>query len=199
MQRSIVKASLIASLLLVAAACGKTPDTASAVTAASIQDIRATNCEVFVDKVRVYHSSHGFTGAVLFVKLLNDRLDGDVTKVAFFAKHTYENYYGDRTVEDWQAYEGQKFAGANDYYEVRSYNYDGFVVGADYSSDHVWLGAVYVETSTGKRYWSNTHDGGNFWLDHNSIAAMQPWVNNSLSNVPKTADQLTYWNPQRCR
>ena len=193
----------LAAILLFALAAGHS-------TLASAADVAATNCEAFVDKVRLNAGSHGFFGVKMYVKVLRERLDGDVVASGFYGDHRYRWSSGSEVADDgWRDYQGSPFLGAADYFEVSTDVYGGFTISADYSSEHLYEGAFYVRTSAGTTYWIHAADSRNFQIYHAKIEALKgdDWSlsaaayrhMNDIRNVPSTADRLPYFNPGLCR
>jgi len=170
-------------------------------------DVIANHCEVSVDRVVTFRSSHALYGVVMYLKTLNFRLDGDVAEVAYFAKvdtETGGGTCGDTSVcpfrGQWRAYRANAFASSKDYWTLT------FTVSHDFTSPLVYEGAFFVRSTTGKTYWVNPAGGGNFFLDTN----MANNVENVLGgfsfdrgtgpqNAAVTADIFPYLNPRRCR
>lgn len=173
-------------------------------------DVRASACEVFVDKVspRVYKDVRG---VILYVKTLNDKLDGEVTEVGFYGHATTDGCTKGPWDEEcpgtfaWRSFKGEPHFGAKDYFEITLTVWNSMI------NKRIYEGAIYAKTSTGKTYWANPQGGGNFIIDY-------PMVENVLDLVPQcrdsnlvicgnadpstrlsTADSFEYLNPDRCR
>lgn len=188
-----------------------------------IRDVRASSCEVFIDKAMVIREARnpGSMSARTIVELMLKtdpaRLDGKVVKVAFFGN-----------VEDTTALAasdgvsplpgpaqtllGGEFVQAEDYFHLPLFPvaYDLTRCSSHGCTDHagkpVFTGSFYVQTDKGTRYWANAASG-EFTIDlslANSIATSFPSFGaQDIGRVPKTADEATggaaYLNPQRCR
>lgn len=202
---------LLVGLLFLVTGCGvaSVKDESSVSEASAMKDVKATNCEIFVDKMRLSSSSHGFLGTTPYVKIVRDRLDGDVVKVGFFGSHSYKGLDGQSQGGQWKEYPGYAFLGASDYFEVKEDLYNQFTLAVDFSMNHVYEGAFFVETTKATRYWANTAESGNFRIDYDSISALKgnAWSLSAVAyehmqdigKVPATADMLPYYNPQHCR
>jgi len=163
-------------------------------------DFHAGYCEVFIDRIVPVHGSHASTYLNVWVKTLNDRLDGEITKVAFYGHHLDTGWCGDeRCPEVWSAWEVREldsFVGASDYFEIPLF------LSGDYSPMVQWEGAFYVETDKGTRYWTNAADGGNFFLDRNMSDRLDQ-MRGGYNYTPSPAyaiptSEFPYLNPDAC-
>ena len=185
-----------------------------------IKDIKASNCEAFVDKVASEYVFHQFSpfgsystqNLHFFVKVLPWRLDGAVKAVRFYGydQNAAAEGEGDVTTH-FTPIVGSAWLKAVDYYEV--------VVGMPRNVDR--HGAFYLETKSGTRYWINPADGSsNFVVNkqtliytearvswygqrvensNGAILEAPPAVALDVGSLPKAADSLTYFNPDECR
>ncbi|MEK6705390.1 MAG: hypothetical protein AABZ06_06335 [Bdellovibrionota bacterium] len=175
---------------------------------ANSMDIRATNCEVFIDKVGVYHAFNPQWGeaiaAQFYVKTINDRLDGKVKKVGFYAQTRHAKTGG--VMIDWREFTSFPFEGATDYFE---FFLKDFRTDATWTFPHEFEGAFFVETENGTRYWANTSVGGNFVINPDLVKRIEQATgrqygdkhggNFKVRQLPKTADFFQELNPWQCR
>ena len=107
----------------------------------------ANHCEIFVDRVDVNGwGSHGDHGYVFKIKILPERLDGDVTEVGVRSKA--EGHSSGRPVRrDW-GNSPLELIGGNDYYKHYIHGNNSF---SDIETQFIF----YVTTSKGTTYWLN--------------------------------------------
>jgi hypothetical protein len=74
----------------------------------------ARNCEIFVDKVSSFYSSHGSIFLKFYIKTLNQRLDGAIKEVGF--RYQTRNAMNGQIVEAWRNLPAGHFVGAQDYF-----------------------------------------------------------------------------------
>jgi hypothetical protein len=130
--------------------------TASALTG-DHYDVR--HCEIFVDKVQAYVSSHGAHGITFYLKTLNDRLDSEITEIGIRQQVTTRSHYGnEQSVSDWYDEKAQNWFGADDYFRLSVY------LGSEFSS-RLAEGIFFVRTRLGTTYWLRGRDGRNFRLN----------------------------------
>lgn len=148
-----------ASLGLMLSACGQTVNSDSTTKesndtqneemtlSAPTSGYTAEHCEVFVDKVKISgFGAYGNHDMVYFVKILPDRLDGEVAKVGAFVKEE-GTIHGQPHEKDWHEKEAE-LVGGNDYYKVSFTGPNNLV--------RVFVeGNFFVETTKGTRYWLN--------------------------------------------
>jgi hypothetical protein len=168
-------------------------------------DIRATNCEIFVDRVIATGGSHGGKRITVFIKTLNDRLDGPIERVGFYRKEdaTPCTQMPERTSMScadsgkWKDITLQAFVGSSDYFELP------LTIGGDYMPFSSYDGAFYVKTTNGTKYWANTKEGGNFVIDRNMFSNLEQMGHGGYVPDPQraavTADRFPYLNPGTCR
>lgn len=173
------------------------------------RDVRATHCEIFVDKVRIRTSSHALRAAELFLKVRPEALDGTVTKAGFFGTRATSTRTSPNPATKGP-YEllASSFLGTGDYFVLTDENSDmGLLLGSEYH-ENVWKGSFFVETSAGTRYWANNAEGGDFRIDYdavrNAYRSQQAHPNSipefrDVGALASTADIEPGLNPQRCR
>jgi hypothetical protein len=174
-------------------------------------DVTATNCEAFVDKIQVSTSSHALTTMRLFLKIAPERLDAPVADVSVYHRRAedWANRSSSQNEYDWRYDRLSPFFGATDYYSYET------VIGHDWMSAEEEAVFV-VTTARGTRYWVNAgnRSGGNFMLTRQTLAFLfrdsagdrRPGVNvdgYDLAYVSPTADYpddlAAIFNPRRCR
>jgi hypothetical protein len=181
-----------------------------------VRDLRASHCEVFVDKAFTEtRSRHGVHGSLIWfhAKILPWRLDGAPVRVSLFTRGvnllTGEEF-------GWHEQPFDRIAG--DYYRLKlSISFDGGPSSGRPPDDTRYEGAFFVETDRGTRYWANAQvDGPNFFLDENLANDLIRVHGNRLfglefppefgsegslrlDSFAVTADVMPYLNPQRCR
>jgi hypothetical protein len=197
----LIRSWLLLALLGVAAVgCSSDPrSTDGASTSALTSDIRATHCEIFVDRALPLTGSHALRKVHLYLKTLNDRLDGPIDKVGFYRQRTDQRCIGRPDCESsWGEDRVEAFVGSSDYFEVDLF------IGGDYSPEYRYEGAFYVQTTKGTKYWANTEEGGNFVIDGNMYRNLQgdrrgPYYQSNPQVARVAADEFPYLNPDRCR
>jgi hypothetical protein len=196
--RTKFASALVASLLLTLLA----PSSAKAV------DYPASHCEVFVDRVGAYRTSHGYSSLFFYIKTLNWRLDGPIASVGFHGRMMLANgatcasapsgdYGCQADYNVWKDYPASAHAGSADYWSLN------LVIGNDFILERYYEGAFYVRTTQGTTYWVNPWGGGNFFLDrnmHNNVQASlgRPAYSISIADSIRTADRFPYLNPGSC-
>ncbi len=196
MRTKFAPALLLASLCLTLLA----PSRAQAV------DYPASHCEVFVDRVGAYRTSHGYSSLFFYVKTLNWRLDGPIASVGFHGRMVLANggtcpssdYACQADVGVWKDYPTSAYQGASDYWFLN------LVLKHDFTVERYYEGAFFVRTTQGTTYWVNPSGGGNFYLDrnmHNNVEVSfgSPAYSQSVSTSINTADRFPYLNPGSCR
>jgi hypothetical protein len=194
----------------------------TSVSAFATQDYKATQCEVFIDKVAgLQVNYHGAFGAILntqvFVKI-DPSKTGPISRVVFYSnERTVDNDGKVKSETGFREVALEAYQGGQDYY----------VVGLGDLENHWWdrsntadrtehEGAFFVERQDGVRLWVNppASVGEHFLFDEGTSNTLssekQNYINGgtypfgaanvtSLAEIKKTADYNTYWNPQRCR
>jgi hypothetical protein len=173
-------------------------------TAALAADVRATNCEIFVDRAMAVTGSHALTQITFYLKTQNDRLDAPIDHVGFYRRRVdpYCPSPGhEHNCDDSQAWSDERlrpFVGASDYFEL------SLLIGGDYAAENTFEGAFYVQTTKGTKYWANAEGGGNFLVDRatfNQLVGLRP--SPAYASDPQAAvviaEDFAYLNPQRCR
>jgi hypothetical protein len=169
--------------------------------ASAVRDVPATHCEIWVDKIRVAKGSHGIIKVNPFLKIDASKLDGAVTNVAFYERHSQTG--ASAYDSEWSTVAMRKFLGASNYFEIDNNN-QGLVVVSDYSST-AYEGAFYVETDKGTRYWAKAEGDKNFQFNHGNMTpfADSCWNASNCAdmNAIKTTAELNRKdiNPNLCR
>lgn len=188
----------------------KTPTGSSATKDGSLDEVApgrhvtATNCEIFIDKLTVTVSSHGSLNVFPYVKILKDRLDGNIAEVGFRNQLTSSSHgSGDIPyTQDWRNTEMTSRSPTNDYWTVPY----GLMVVSDFGSGS-YQGLFYVKTDKNTFYWAKTADGGNFSFGMNAADAiyhMYPHGSGNYNSGPEAGiptqerDDMRQYNPQRC-
>lgn len=159
--------------------------------------VTATNCEIFIDKITPYASSHAFRGANLWVKVLPGRLDGAIVEVGFRNAQRGSNWNGP-TSRDWANDRLGAFFGATDYFQTN------LPFGSDFGSNN-YVGAFYLKTDKETYYWAKSPQG-DFTFDRNTYNNVMN-VKGVAYNYSGAIDQavptqqagMEYFNPQGCR
>jgi hypothetical protein len=172
------------------------------------QDYDASNCEIFVDQVSAWSGTYGYAGVSLFVKTLNDRLDGKIKQVGMYAQiqsteaaRKYCEKSNNKELNDcnklgvWQDIKAQRFF-ADDYnvihIDLRHMN----------TFEHIWEAAFYVTTDKGVTLWFTPESDGNFFIDENMRGNILDLGSGGYRHYGKkinTADKFIYMNPAKCR
>lgn len=162
----------------------------------SVRDYTARNCEIFIDKAaNIYTEQFGKLGPHgepilnVFIKIIPERLDGNVRSVRFYGKHLTTGLFDSIIAKRW--------LNARDYYQVQLWDQ--------------MKGSFYVETVNGSRYWIHNDSDGNFDLNNDLIVELDRSVgffgdkypehgpSFTLEKLPITAFAFPTLNPQRCR
>lgn len=169
-------------------------------------DYPASHCEVFVDRVGAYRTSHAYASLFFYIKTLNWRLNGAITSVGFHGRMLLSNgatcpstdYACQADVGVWKDYPASAYSGATDYWFLN------LVIDSDFIPERYYEGAFYVRTNQNTTYWVNPSGGGNFFLDrnmHNNVEASfgGSAYSQSVSTSINTVDRFPYLNPGSCR
>jgi hypothetical protein len=190
--------------------------------ALAARDFKATNCEIFIDKVAGQQVGyHGAFGAIIHTQVflkIDLSKTGPVRKVVFYSNQRAVDKNGSiKTESGFREVELSNYFGAADY----------FIAGLGDLENHWWdsdsrdgraehEGAFYVERLDGVRLWVNpaTSYGPHFLFNEDTADTLsaqgQIYSGNDgypygaaklrhLNEVKQTADYNTYWNPSRCR
>jgi hypothetical protein len=173
----------------------------------SRRDVRASYCEIFVDKSIVYRESSDDTHVTMWVRTNNTRLDSYVSGVGFYGKASLESFEciaNDKRpickgVNEWRDYPLMSFTQLPDYFLI------DFAIASPEFGAKRFEGAFYIETVAGTRYWANAENFGNFIIDK-TVAG---WVEKAMEGrtstssdielAVSTAESFYYFNPNRCR
>ena len=153
--------------------------------------IQVGNCELFIDKVSAYDSSHGLRVIGLWIKSLPWRLDGEIAEVGF----RYRTNGG--ASQDWSNRSLQPYLGSADYFSA------AFDVSSDFGRTS-YEGAFYVLTDRDTNYWFKPAGGGNFYFDiatYDDVIRASGYTSHSSTidgAVATQRDDLAYFNPARC-
>jgi hypothetical protein len=180
---------------------------------ASADTYVANNCEVFIDRAQTVVGSHSSMTEYFWVKTLNNRLDGNIVRVAAVV-HQVGTEEGRSYLDHTYEIEMTSFFGANDYWGL---NFTA-EAGPGTQIDALWTGSalefywneqvqVYVETDKGSRYYAQTTDSdGTYKFDGNLGLNLQrarggymPDFTESQVTAVNTANSFPYLNPSRCR
>lgn len=173
-------------------------------------DYNANHCEIFVDKVAAWSSTYGYTGVTFKIKTLNARLDGAIKMVGyrsilrstpkivnFCINHPPANGNSNNCDSIGKWVDRQAFAYfGSDYFKI------DLELSHDYTFEHVYEGAFFVETVKGTRYWLHPAQGVNFFVDENLRSSLLMRGSGGHFKQGKdlnTADVFEYVNPLRCR
>lgn len=185
-------------------------------------DFKATNCEIFIDKVAGHQVNyHGAFGAIVHTEVLL-KIDlsqtGPISKVVFFSNLKSIDNNGDVTSETgFREVRLFPYFGAADYYIADLGDLENHWWDSSNTADaNVHEGAFYVERADGVRLWANpsSNFGEHFLFDKGTADTVhrekQIYIGSGsfpfgaasligLGQVKKAADFNTYWNPARCR
>jgi hypothetical protein len=171
----------------------------------------ANHCELFIDQVTSWNSSHVSNGIAFYVKTLNDRLDSPIKQIAFHfqilktpeavafcARSGSEHATDCDRFGVWQTVELSAYQGAQDYWQL------GLVLKHDFTFEHKIEGVFYVETFKGNRYWVKAAGDSNFMIDMNlkrDIDRLRGHTafGSDINEAIRTSDRLPYLNPTLCR
>lgn len=176
--------------------------------AASAQtNVDANHCEVFVSRIGISSDVTSFDSrwVSIYLKVLNERIDGNVVEIGARAQRTVYHSLGSSTYE-WQTLDSFPVAGRGDLLEipfkvaVRNYTVQ------KYSNRQKYEVAFFLRTDKGTTYWVKDSARRNFIVDENTYknAASQlgfdeynhpgyaPLENSILSN------EFPYYNPGNC-
>jgi hypothetical protein len=190
----------LAALALAAGCQGASPAVSTPADAPAERHLEARNCEIFIDKIAASIGSHGSMTLSVYVKLLKDRLDGDVAEVGLRTRTTSTLHGGTPSVQDWHNETLASRSPVNDYW---AYPY-GIMVSSDFGSTS-YEGVFYVKTVKGTYYWAKPADGGNFWLDEAAATRIYGiYPHGNYDSSPSSAiptqerDDMRLYNPSRC-
>jgi hypothetical protein len=169
-------------------------------------DYPASHCEVFVDRVGAYRTSHAYASLFFYLKTLNWRLNGPIASVGFHGRMLLSNgatcpstdYACQADFNVWRDYPASAYMGSADYWSLN------LVIDSDFIAERYYEGAFYVRTTQGTTYWVNPWGGGNFFLDRNMHTNVEASLgraaySQSTQDSINTADRFPYLNPGSCR
>ena len=161
--------------------------------------IPANNCEIFLDKITPYWSSHSLRAANIFVKIRHDALDGRPVEVGFRNRQDGEDANG-IIARDWTDLTLYQFVpSSSDYFQLN------LPLRSDFGYA-VYQGAFYVKTDKDTYYWAKNSAGTDFIFDTNTYNNVM-FVKGTGSNydssisaaVPTQAKGMEYYNSKGCR
>jgi hypothetical protein len=173
----------------------------------SRRDVRASYCEIFVDKALVYRETSETTHVTMWVRTNNTRLDSYVSGVGFYGRArlgSLECEPNDKRqvckgVNEWRDYPLTAFAELPNYFSI-----DFTIASPDFGAKS-YEGAFYIETVAGTRYWANAENFGNFVVDKTVAGWVEKAMNGRTSSASditaavSTSESFYYFNPNRCR
>jgi hypothetical protein len=165
-------------------------------------DVEATNCELFIDKVAAFQGGQRAKGMTIFVKTLNDRLDGPIAEVCFRNHQEFPVQWGRNP--DWRNWHNEPLHAyhlASDYFFYRTDSLASEYGGVQYE------GVFYVRTQRGTVYWIHSPtENGNFVFDaqgHDNVLLVRGWSDNTgedaMNAVSTQQSSMRYYNPMGCR
>lgn len=162
--------------------------------AKSHRDVR--NCEIFVNQVQAYQSSHGIHGLRFYIKTINSRLDGSIKKVGFWHQTTSKKrrQFTPET-SAWSAQIAKPFLGAHDYFIVEVY------LGSAYEFISA-EGVFFVQTNRGITYWLKPKANENYLVNDEMFRVVKniSWsIYRDFARVPtQNHHEFRSLNPDRC-
>lgn len=133
-----------------------------------LKNIKATHCEIFIDKAAISETTDPTTGGLvqdlyLFIKIYANRLDSGVRRVRYYGEYTQSSMYGRNGGDNWSEKNLDRQDEAADYFGtklplVKLYKY----AGTEQKEVFRHSGAFYVESEKGTRYWANAQSQNNF-------------------------------------
>ncbi len=157
----------------------------------------ATHCEIFVDRLVVSRSSHGSAVVTPYIKILPERLDGEVQEVGYRSpsKTLGQNGGWDYAQSEWKSTPMLSVSPVNDYFTIDW----GLMVGSDFGSTD-YEGLFYVTTTKGTTYWVKSSNQGNFFFNGDVFSGL--WSKTSgwayARPLSTQTDSMRFYNPQNC-
>lgn len=145
------------------------------------QDLPAKYCELFIDKVTVNPGKFDSRIVTIYLKTLNERLDGKIQEVGFRHMVHVSNQRGHYSSRSWSNMKAVPFMNARNYFEISLPVSHGF-------GNSLYTGSFYVLTDKGTTYWVNQRDEGNFNFNEGTYK----WIEGSLRI------KMEYFNPTGC-
>jgi hypothetical protein len=157
----------------------------------------AHHCELFIDRVVAYQGNHALRAIKLYVKTLNERLDGPITEVGFRNRRSGVSCGVNMDI-GWNNTHLDHFVDSNDYWVL------DLPLASNYGQiRHV--GAFYVRTARDTYYWLHPADGENFVFDRrthddilNVMGLPYNYSTGPQSGVSTAQGKLRYFNPGGC-
>jgi hypothetical protein len=163
---------------------------------------QADACEVFADAVVTKRSSHGLLFVKLFIKTLNEKLDGNIVEVGMYAhrKPSAKPIPGEPLPPlvdgdyEWRSYKAERFVGSGNYFDVE------LPIAHDWMANREYEGSIYVKTDQGTYYWSSPQGPYSNYVINADLAAnvdsrLPSWANHysglreyALSTAESTFD-----------
>lgn len=165
------------------------------------RNIYSRNCEVFIDKLLALQGSHGLRSVLVYMKTLNDRVDGEISKVGFYARVWQKDRNGDysQLITDWHDIEAEIFPGTTNYWTFK------LNIDHNFSLANRYEGVLFLETKNGSRYWLNSSQGNShFYVDQLTHDVVKDFMGGVAvyQEDPDygvhTQNLLQYYNPSRC-
>jgi len=175
----------------------------------------ANGCEIFVDKVLLYRSSHALTQAIFYLKTHNNDLDSPISRVGFrYEKNETDGFCRNSSnynqycegLGEWKEDDIDSFFGAKDYFGAKSY-----FLSSDYNPTLDYKGTFFVQTENGTYYWLKTKDDQdisfsshmfNDW-ERDGQGIQTVYGNDNINSFKSTADSSQrvkdMFNPRGCR
>lgn len=153
---------------------------------------RATNCELFIDKIAAVTGSHGYKGLNIWVKTLNTRLDGEIAEVGFQNLSNTISW-------KWQDLPLTSHFGSADYFTITLP-----ITTMWMTESAIYEGTFYLRTKNWSTYWIKNIYGNDFVFDLNAFDILEKktgFINYSGttdSGVPTQRGDMTYYNPGVC-
>lgn len=168
--------------------------------------VRASACELFVDKLTIAYSSHGLHDVRAYVKVRPEQLPAPIQRVGFYGRSHAERSEGGQWItrdSGWgDLFVAEPFLDANDYFKL------SFPLGHDWAS-YDYEGVFFVELVNGARVWLNAEratehtSGQNFRIDDRLYASLYrsngrtPY--DRMESAVPTQEHFTELNPRACR
>jgi hypothetical protein len=143
------------------------------------------------------------------VKVLPDRLDSPVVRVAYYG-HVDEYTTPSSWTSYWEEIALDPFVGSQDYFELELVHDTRPLGPRGFLRDGVaYRGSFFVETAKGTRYWAHSNSADrNYTIDAGAVQRIVDAVGNlpldtesrlNIEALAKTADILPELNPALCR
>lgn len=165
--------------------------------ASAAEHFDANHCEIFIDKLVVSRSSHGSAVVTPYIKILPERLDGEVQEVRFYStsKTFGQNGGRDYAQSEWKSTPMLSVSPVNNYFTIEW----GLMVGSDFGTTN-YEGLFYVKTTKGTTYWVKSSNQGNFIFDPDVFSGLWSQTSGWAYARPLSTqkDSMRFYNPQNC-